>query len=272
MILYVRDDLRDDIGSMTFDDFLALPGETAKKQPGTKRETVRVAIADRRFFLKRHWGVGWYEILKNLISLKMPVVGATTECTALRELPKLEIHTLQLAAFGCRGRSPATQQSFVMTDALKNVDSLENICPGMWAQRRANPRLRYALIDEVGRIARQLHGSGRVHQDFYLCHILVDLSHARKPLTPETLELYLVDLHRVQKRGTWLRRWYVKDLAALYFSAMDLPLTIRDRLRFVRAYSGERSLRDSLMRDRNFWAQVRVRALRLYRRIHGQPP
>jgi len=51
----------------------------------------------------------------------------------------------------------------------------------------------------------------------------------------------------------------------LYFSAMDCGLTARDRLRFIRLYSGT-DLRTALTRDGPFWRRVELRARRLYAR------
>ena len=43
-------------------------------------------------------------------------------------------------------------------------------------------------------------------------------------------------LHRAQIRTATPRRWRDKDLASLYFSALDIGLTRRDCWRFLRGY------------------------------------
>jgi hypothetical protein len=60
-------------------------------------------------------------------------------------------------------------------------------------------------------------------------------------------------------------RWAVKDLAGLYFSSMDTGLTTRDCFRFMKAYSGQDSLRPVLQNEYSFWRRVRDRADRMYR-------
>jgi heptose I phosphotransferase len=55
------------------------------------------------------------------------------------------------------------------------------------------------------------------------------------PPTADRLRLSLIDLHRAQVRDT-PRRWRDKDLAALYFSVLDIGLTRHDLLRFLAAY------------------------------------
>jgi hypothetical protein len=51
--------------------------------------------------------------------------------------------------------------------------------------------------------------------------------------------MYVIDLGRVRAHGPWFaRRWIVKDLAQLSFSAKDARLT--ERLRFLREYLGRK--------------------------------
>jgi heptose I phosphotransferase len=78
-----------------------------------------------------------------------------------------------------------------------------------------------------------MHQGGVNHRDFYLCHFLL---HLDPPPTPEHFRLSLIDLHRAQLRARTPRRWRDKDLAALYFSVLDIGLTKRDLLRFLAAY------------------------------------
>ncbi len=54
----------------------------------------------------------------------------------------------------------------------------------------------------------------------------------------------------------------MKDIAGLHFSSMHLPLTSRDRLRFVSAYR-DKPLREILPTEASFWRQVTRRAASL---------
>ena len=74
-----------------------------------------------------------------------------------------------------------------------------------------------------------------------------------------------MDLHRAQLRPAIPRRWRVKDIGALYFSAADIGLTRRDLLRFMRLYTGK-PLRRTLTEDAAFWRAVTSRAGKFYRR------
>mgnify|MGYP001266190393 CR=1 FL=1 len=62
-----------------------------------------------------------------------------------------------------------------------------------------------------------------------------------------------------------VRRWRDKDLAALYFSALDIGLTRRDLLRFVREYFPG-PLRTTLEAERVVLDRLGAEARRLERR------
>ncbi len=76
----------------------------------------------------------------------------------------------------------------------------------------------------------------------------------------------MIDLHRAQIRRRTPRRWLVKDLAGLYFSAMDIGLTRTDRLRFIRAYE-QKPLRDVFPEGGRFWRHVALTAIALHQRL-----
>jgi heptose I phosphotransferase len=222
------------------------------------------------YFAKLNRGIGWKEILKNLVQWRLPVTGMQNEWRAVRRLEQLKIKTMTLVGYGKRGRNPARLQSFVITEELTNTLSLENFCRG-WPASPPPLALKRGLISEVAKIARTLHEHGMNHRDFYLCHFLLDISEAPEGMDPQGLRLYLIDLHRMQIRRQTPRRWRIKDIAALYFSSMDVGMTPHDLFYFIQVY-GNKPLRNSLEKDRRFWKKVRGRALRLYRKVHKRDP
>lgn len=250
--------------------------EAARRQQGAVfrdkegRRTLRFEIDGRGYFLKLHQGVGWGEIFKNLLQLRLPVIGASNEYLAIRALEKIPIDTLSVAAYGRRGINPATQLSFLVTDELTGVESLEDFC-GRWPAQPPSFALKQALILRLADIARRLHGAGINHRDFYLCHFLLDVSAPVTAARAAQAPLYLMDLHRAQIRRQVPRRWLIKDLGGLYYSALDIGLCRRDILRFLRAYGG-RPLRELLGADLPFWRAVLRRAGQIYRRDHGREP
>lgn len=259
-------DLREDIAAAwrewdIFERVRTLPGEVYRDKEG--RRTLRFELDGRGYFLKLHQGVGWGEIVKNLLQGRPPVLGARNEYRAIRALERQGIDTLSIAGYGRRGWNPARQLSFLITDELAGTESLEDVC-ARWPLAPPAAAVKYRLIDRVAGIARHMHAAGINHRDFYLCHFLLRMGGdtARDPL-------YLMDLHRAQIRRRVPRRWQVKDLGALYYSALDIGLTRRDVLRFIRGYCGGRLPRGGEWR---LWHAARRRAARIYLRDHGVSP
>lgn len=251
-----------------FDEILRLDGEIYREQKN--RRCLRFVRGGRGYFAKIHRGAGWREILKNLLYLRWPVVGARNELRALRRLQELGVRAPKLAGFGERGWDPARRQSFLITEEIENAISLEDFCRD-WSDRPPPFQLRCALIDEVARIARSLHENGVNHRDFYICHFLLQLDGRDGTPDPDHLRLFLIDLHRTQLRRSTPQRWIVKDVAGLLFSSLDLGLTSRDCFRFMKAYRG-RPLRVILEQEARFWRRVLRRGAALYRKLFRREP
>ncbi len=75
----------------------------------------------------------------------------------------------------------------------------------------------------------------------------------------------MIDLHRAQTREQTPKRWRNKDLAALYFSALDIGLTQRDKLRFF-ARVFQQPLVEILHDEAELLAWLEDKAARLYAR------
>ncbi len=241
-------------------ELFELTGEIYREPPGANRRTLRFERGGRSFYLKLHWGVGWREILKNLTSLRLPVLGAKNEWQAIQRLEQLGVETMRLAGCGQSGLNPARRRSFVITEALTGCISLEEHCRD-WPQRPPPFGRKRALIERVADMTRRLHENGLNHRDLYICHFLLQQPWDGREAS---LHLHLIDLHRVQMRRRTPRRWLVKDIGSLHFSSMEIGLTRRDRLRFLRGYFG-RPLRRILADEAVFLRAVQQRGDALYR-------
>ena len=228
-------------GKDPFAEVERLQGQVYRELEG--RRTLRTEVDGRGYFVKIHRGIGWGEIAKNLLTAKAPVLGAGQEWRALQRLHEADVPTMTAVAYGERGNNPATQRSFIITEELAPTISLEDFSAN-WLEQPPQPRLKRALIGEVARMAGDMHRAGVNHRDFYICHFLL---HTDKPVTAEDFRLSLIDLHRAQVRSETPHRWRNKDLAGLYFSALEIGLTKRDRLRFLKRYF-QKPLRE-ILRD-----------------------
>jgi len=255
-------------GKNVFDMVRQQQGETYRNKEG--RRTLRFVLDGNAYFLKLHQGVGWSEVLKNLVTLKLPVVGAANEWHAINRLHEIGVATMTAVGFGETGLNPATRLSFLITDELADTISLEDLC-AVWPQTPPPRRLKMALIREVARIAKRLHDNGVNHRDFYLCHFLADVRNGVENLAADNLTLYVVDLHRAHLRASTPRRWVVKDIGGLYYSTHDIGLTRCDILRFMCWYM-DKPLRQTLQEDAAFWRDCKARAVQIYVRYLGRQP
>lgn len=223
------------------------------------RKTLKFAYAERDYFAKLHQGSSVKEIIKNLVQLRYPVLGACNEWHALHFLKHLQVDTMTAVGYGINGKHYTTRQSFVLTEALPECITLEDLC-STWVESPPTFRFKLALLKQVAHIASRLHHNGINHRDFYLCHFLLPthMLHA----THMPLTLYLIDLHRAQIRQKTPVRWQVKDLGGLYYSAMQIGLTQRDLYRFMRFY--QRATLATVLQDHYyFWDRVEQCAKKL---------
>jgi heptose I phosphotransferase len=231
---------------------MALRGELFRDMPG--RKTMRINLGGHPYFIKQHFGVGWKEIFKNLLSGKQPVLGAETEWHAIRRLQELGIPTMTAVGFGHRGFNPATRRSFLLTEDLGDIISLEDFSHE-WMHNPPPLELKRKLLATVADMARTLHDNGLQHRDFYLGHFCLD-----KPMLQNgQISIYLIDLHRTTISPQLSASARMKDMAALYSSSMGRGLNNRDYLRFLRRYRN-RTLREIFADEGGLWRQVAKRA------------
>lgn len=264
-VLVLRDELQDAWqGRDVFAEVQQLEGNVAREVPG--RQTLRFELNDNVYYRKLHTGVGWGEIFKNLLRLRLPVIGARNEWLALNRLAEIGVPSLIPVAYGEKFANPARRLSFIVTRELSGTAELDKYI----GERLANGDFMFveklALLCELAKLARRVHLHGINHRDFYLCHFLLDLQSIntwRQGISSPVL--YLVDLHRAQVRAQVPRRWRVKDLASLYFSSMDMGFSRRDHYRFLTIYFAQ-PLAVILREKAGLMHAIEKRAQQLYRR------
>ncbi len=263
MTLYLREEFaRAWQGRDAFAEVDALQGQIFRNVKG--RRTLQFEFEGRAYFAKIHHGIGWGEILKNLLTLRMPILGAENEWKAIARLTQLGVATMTAVAYGSRGWNPARRVSFIVTEALQRTISLEEYC-ARWTQQRPPLARKWRLVDALAGISSTLHQHGICHRDYYLCHFLLhDEAAFEAGAAPR---LSLIDLHRALIDEHLSRRWVIKDVAGLYFSALHVGLNRNDFLRFVKRYSGK-SLREAFTQDAAFWNEVQRKAMQLDRKIN----
>jgi len=249
-------------GLRTLEDAMRLQGKIFRSVIGRKTMQITFDVAnkdvggaEKSYFVKQHFGVGWSEIFKNLLSLKMPILGAMTEVSAIEKLDEIGIATTPLVAYGQQGYNPASMRSFVITEDLGDIISLEDLCAD-WAKSPPEEAFKQKLIIAMALLTAKLHGAGLCHRDFYLCHFVLK----NQDLVAGNFNLHLIDLHRMLMHQPSNGSAVMKDIAGLIFSAKDSGFTDEDWALFKQYY---------LPQSPTFWAQVEDRAQQLYTKFHS---
>lgn len=224
------------------------------------RKTVRFSYQKKIYFIKLHFATGWWEIINNLVEFKLPIVSAVNEYAAIRHCEQHGLKTMTPAAVYKQGINPATCRSFLITDELKGMIDLETLAAN-WQSYIDGLKTKRRLIKAVAKLSAAMFDSGMNHRDFYICHFMLKLD----TLHNEMPDLYLIDLHRAQIRKKVPQRWLIKDLAGLYFSTMDLPLTQRDYCYFLKEFTGG-TAKHALRNQAKFWKKVQQKADDLYKK------
>jgi heptose I phosphotransferase len=271
-MIHLPEQLRQSLprGESEFDAIMRLAGQVFREHKN--RRTIRAELNGRSYFVKCHGPTGLGEIAKNALRGRWPVLTAEPEWRAIERLESLGVPTVHAVGWGVRGCFPHRLESFVITEELPEVIHLNDVPPKLASLGpRHRTRLVRRIIGEVARIARLLHTSGVNHRDFYLSHFMIRDRDWSKWRCGDPIEIYLIDLHRVQMRRRTPSRWMVKDIAALLFSAFDAGLTGRDLLRFLSIYWDE-PWRARWQSTRSWRKSVVRRAVNLYQSERGRSP
>lgn len=251
----------------TFDAILNLKGEIFREHKN--RRTLRFEFNGKGYFAKIHQKIRLAEILKNILSLKLPVFGAENELKAIKKLEDIGLDTMKIAGFGQRGYYPFYLESFIITEELINTVSLETLTKE-WKTNPPPFNLKLNLIKKIAEITRIMHLNGINHRDLYICHFLLDKTGPEWE-KGKNIKLYIIDLHRVQMRKKIPERWLIKDLAGLLFSSMDIGITKKDVFRFMIEYI-QKPLRNTLKEDNLLWKKIYLKAASLYKKEFKKSP
>jgi hypothetical protein len=141
---------------------------------------------------------------------------------------------MRLLAYGEKLHPDGLQESFVITEELEEFDELHHYLRRNFTKNptRKSERALHGLIREVAGIVRRFHEAGYNHRDLYCRHFFI------KEQASGQREIRLIDLQRVQRRRWRRRRWIVKDLAQLAWSAPKACIHCKHKIAFLHEYFG----------------------------------
>jgi len=225
-------------GLRRFEDFFArAAGESLRKATlRGHRERIRLRLNDgqgteRTFYLKRYSRPPLGEQLRRVREASPFRGSAWREARFAMRLTRLGVPTIRLAAFGEKMVGPWEKASFMMSEEVPG-ESLEKLADRVHMGQAPAPPWedRVEIIRQLAVIAALLHHHGLFHRDLYLSHVFWSRN------ADGGIVLWLIDLARMLQKPVCRRRWQVKDLAALHYSAPAGLVTRADRLRFLYYY------------------------------------
>lgn len=240
------------LGLTGVDEFLNLKGLSVKHVV-KERSTQKISLGGQDFYMKRYRVPPLRERLKLLSRLQRPH-RAAAEWRAIMAFHEHGLPTVIPAAVGWKRVFGLETESFLLTEALPGSSRLDHVMKEELPLRtdRETTERRRRIIGDLARLTGRMHTLGFHHRDYYLCHIFVD---PRDHLT-------IMDLHRVRRRSSLNPRWIVKDLAALLYSSLEVPVTSGERMAFYLQYAGKETL-DS--RDKALLRRVAAKCKRIAR-------
>lgn len=259
-----------DAGLDTFESMMSTTsGRLLRALPD--RENWRLELHDaqlglRAAYLKKHHVRTWRQWLRARLGWGPRASAGRVEATNVARLEADGIAAMRVIAFGERLHGNGLLESFVLTEELTGFTQLDHFLRRRFGECDAcRPRPDgdlQALIAAVADVARRFHAAGYNHRDLYCCHFFI-----RESL-PGRFQVNLIDLQRVEHRRRFRRRWIVKDLAQLAYSAPRERISWRHQIAFVKRYLGVDKLRAC---DKRLIRQVVAKWRRMQRRLGAHP-
>jgi heptose I phosphotransferase len=189
-------------------------------------------------YVKRHHLRTFGGRLRALLGLPPAPTPGRIEATNVNRLSAEGIAVMRLLAYGEKVHANGLQESFVITEELEDFSELQHYLRRNFSARptRESERKLMKLIRQVAGIAGRFHRAGYNHRDLYCCHFFI------KDLAAGGWEIRLIDLQRVQRRRWFRRRWIVKDLAQLAWSAPRVCIQCKHKIAFLHEYFGVKKL------------------------------
>jgi len=187
-------------------------------------------------FMKRYDRPPVFVQIRNWLSHHNRRSNALREFEAAKKLTAAGINTPKVVSYGEQWSTMFEERSFIITEKI----TTENL------------KLRRNFIIQSAAFIRKFHETNYRHRDLYFSHIFYS----------DTGEFYLIDLARVFRPIILRRRFQIKDIAQLYYSAPGKHFSKTDRMRFYMAYTGQKRL---TKKDKIFIRKVINKAERMAR-------
>ena len=213
-------------------------------------------------FLKRYDKPPILVQLKNWLSARRRISCGYFDFEPANKLTAAGINNPKIISYGEQWGIFFEKRSFIITEKIPDAESLERKLPDYFnaPDTVENLKLRRNFIAQLAGFIKKFHETNYRHRDLYLSHIFY----------ADSGNFYLIDLTRAFKPIVWRRRFRIKDITQVYYSAPAKYFSNTDRLRFYFGYTGQSKL---TRKDKIFIRKVINKAKRMARHDikHGRP-
>jgi heptosyltransferase-2 len=173
--------------------------------------------------------------LKNWMSHHNHRSDAFLEFDAAYKLAASDINTPKVVCYGEQRNALFETRSFIITEKIPDAESLERKLPDCFEGAATIEKLkqRRNFIVQAAAFIKKFHETNYRHRDLYFSHIFYN----------ERGKFYLIDLARVFRPILMRKRFQIKDIAQVYYSAPGKHFSRTDRLRFYMTYADQNKLR-----------------------------
>jgi len=173
--------------------------------------------------------------LKNWLSYHNHRSDAFREYDAAYQLAARDINTPKVVCYGEQRNALFETRSFIITEKIPDAESLERQLPDCFDGEITieKLKLRRHFIVQAAAFIKKFHDTNYRHRDLYFSHIFYD----------ESDKFFLIDLARVFRPILLRKRFQIKDIAQVYYSASGKHFSRTDRLRFYMTYAAQNKLR-----------------------------
>lgn len=205
-------------------------------------------------FLKRYDRPPVLAQIRNWLAANKRISFGVFGFKSASNLAAAGINTPKTLFYGEQWGAFFEKRSFIITEKIRDAESLERKLPAFFSSpvSAENLKLRRNFITRLALFVRKFHDTDYRHRDLYLSHIFYNSDG----------DFYLIDLARAFKPIVFGRRFRIKDISQLYYSAPARYFSRTDRLRFYISYAGRNKLTG---KDKAFIRKVIYKARRIAR-------
>lgn len=172
----------------------------------------------------------------NLILKLRRVATFELEWRNYQRMQSAGIPTMNIVYFASR-KHKGNRQCIIVSEELKDMSYIDQLVEHYELNGWPTRVIRYKILGAVLEIIKKTHSAGMMHNALYGRHIYFNIPFIDgKPVIPENVEAYYIDLERTKYPPKGSRKYIYSDIKTMFKYIREWP--IRDCLWFLKGYLG----------------------------------